>query len=85
MNFYRTARSFIGRNFVRPFENFCALNRPEVYDYIFYRLRNTTSFEDCGDALLGELFTAYNASGIVLIFASTLIVVKEKISLLATA
>ncbi len=51
MNFYRTARSFIGRNFVRPFENFCALNRPEVYDYIFYRLRNTTSFEDCGDAL----------------------------------
>ena len=51
MNFYRATRSFIGKNFVRPFEDFCALHRPEVYDYIFYRLRNTTRFEDCGDAL----------------------------------
>lgn len=49
MNFYRTVRSFIARNFVKPFEDFCAVNRPEIYDFIFYDLRKKTFREDCGD------------------------------------
>ena len=51
MSLYRTVRSFIGRNFVWPFEDFCALHRPEIFEFIFYRLRHGASFEDCGDAL----------------------------------
>ncbi|MBQ7454224.1 MAG: hypothetical protein IJS69_04145 [Selenomonadaceae bacterium] len=51
MNFYRSVKNFIGKNFVRPFENFCAVNRPELYDYIFYDLRQTTRRENFGDAV----------------------------------
>lgn len=51
MNFYRTVRSFIGKHFVKPFEDFCAVNRPEIYDYIFYDLRKKTRRQDCGDAV----------------------------------
>lgn len=50
MSVYRTVRSFIGRNFVRPFEDYCAVNRPDIYEKIFYNLRHTTKREDCGDA-----------------------------------
>ena len=50
MSLYRTVRSFIGRNFVWPFEDFCALHRPEIFEFIFYRLRHGASFVDCGDA-----------------------------------
>ncbi len=52
MNFYRTVRSFIGRNFVRPFEDFCAVHCPKIYEFIFYRLRHTTHVEDLGDTIL---------------------------------
>lgn len=51
MNFYRTVRSFIGKHFVKPFEDFCAVNRPEIYDFIFYDLRKKTRRQDCGDAV----------------------------------
>lgn len=50
MSVYRTVRSFIGKNFVRPFEDYCAVNRPDIYEKIFYNLRHTTKREDCGDA-----------------------------------
>lgn len=49
MSLYRTVRSFIGRNFVRPFEDYCAVNRPELYEKIFYNFRHTTRREDLGD------------------------------------
>ena len=49
MSLYRTVRSFIGRNFVRPFEDYCAVNRPEIYEKIFYNFRHTTRREDLGD------------------------------------
>lgn len=49
MSLYRTVRSFIGRNFVRPFEDYCAVNRPELYEKIFYNFRHTTHREDLGD------------------------------------
>ena len=52
MNFYRTARSFIARNFVHPIEDFCAVHYPEVYEFIFYRLRHTTRVKDLGDTIL---------------------------------
>ena len=51
MNFYHTVRSFIGKNFVKPFEDFCAVNRPEIYDFIFYDLRKTTRRENFGDTV----------------------------------
>ena len=58
MNFYRRVRSFIGKNFVHPFENFCAIHRPEIYDYIYYDLRLKARREDCGDTIFmrGEGF-----------------------------
>ena len=49
MSLYRTVRSFIGRNFVRPFEDYCAVNNPELYEKIFYNFRHTTHREDLGD------------------------------------
>ena len=55
MSLYRTVRSFIGRNFVRPFEDYCALNRPDIYEFIFYNLRHKTRREDCGDAVFLEM------------------------------
>ncbi|MBR0287729.1 MAG: hypothetical protein IJQ82_01995 [Selenomonadaceae bacterium] len=55
MNFYRAVRSFIGRNFVHPFENFCAIHRPEIYDFIYYDLRLETRREDCGDAVFMQI------------------------------
>ncbi|MCR5833278.1 MAG: rhamnan synthesis F family protein [Selenomonadaceae bacterium] len=51
MNLYRTVRSFIGRNIVWPFEDFCAVHRPEIYEFIFYNIRHTTRSEDWGDVL----------------------------------
>lgn len=51
MSLYRTVRSFVGKNFVRPFENFCALKLPKIYDYIFYDLRNTTRRQECGETI----------------------------------
>ncbi|MBQ7723859.1 MAG: hypothetical protein IJT57_05990, partial [Selenomonadaceae bacterium] len=50
MSLYRTLRSFIGKNFVRPFEDFCAVNYPALNDFIFYHLRHRTRREDLGDA-----------------------------------
>ena len=55
MNLYRTVRSFIGRNFVQPFEDFCAVHRPEVYEFIFYNMRNETHREDCGEAFFMQV------------------------------
>ena len=55
MNFYRAVRSFIGRNFVHPFENFCAIHRPEIYEFIYYDLRLETRREDCGDAVFMQI------------------------------
>ena len=49
MNFYRTVRNFIGRNFVRPFEHFCAFNYPTLYEFIYYKLRHSTKREDLGE------------------------------------
>ena len=55
MNFYREVRSFIGRNFVHPFENFCAIHRPEIYDFIYYDLRLETQRADCGDVFFMQV------------------------------
>ena len=55
MSLYRAVRSFIGRNFVRPFEDFCAVHRPEVYEFIYYNLRNETQREDCGDVFFMQV------------------------------
>ena len=55
MNLYRPLRSFIGRNFVQPFEDFCAVHRPEVYEFIFYNMRNETHRKDCGEAFFMQV------------------------------
>ncbi|MBR6712652.1 MAG: hypothetical protein IKI76_06645 [Selenomonadaceae bacterium] len=55
MSLYRMARSFIGRNFVQPFEDFCAIHHPEVYEFIFYNLRNETHRQDCGEAFFMQV------------------------------
>ncbi|MBQ6131585.1 MAG: hypothetical protein IJL12_04515 [Selenomonadaceae bacterium] len=55
MSFYRTARSFIGKNFVHPFEEFCAIHRPEIYEFIYYDLRLKAKREDCGDAFFMQV------------------------------
>lgn len=55
MSLYRTVRSFIGKNFVRPFEDFCAVNRPEIYEFIFYNLRHNTKREDLGDVFFLQM------------------------------
>ena len=52
MSLYRTVRSFIGRTFVRPFEDFCAVHYPKAYEFIFYNLRHTTQREEFDDATL---------------------------------
>ena len=49
MNLYHTVKSFIGKNFLQPFMNFCALNYPRLYEFIFYNIYHTTRREDCGD------------------------------------
>lgn len=51
MSLYRTIRSFIGKHFVRPFADYCAVNRPNLYEKIFYNLVHRTHREDCGDAV----------------------------------
>lgn len=55
MSLYRTTRSFIGKHFVRPFEDYCAVNRPELYEKIFYNLRHKTRREDLGDAFFMQV------------------------------
>lgn len=55
MSLYRTTRSFIGKHFVRPFEDYCAVNRPELYEKIFYNLRHKTQREDLGDAFFMQV------------------------------
>lgn len=55
MNLYRTVRSFIGRNFVRPFEDFCAVHYPKAYEFIFYNLRHTTRREYFDDTILLQM------------------------------
>lgn len=55
MSFYRAVRSFIGKNFVRPFEEYCAVHRPEIYDFIYYDLRLKAKREDCGEAVFMQV------------------------------
>ena len=55
MSLYRTVRSFIGKNFVRPFEEFCAIYRPGIYEFIYYDLRLKAQREDCGDAFFMQI------------------------------
>lgn len=51
MNLYRIVRSFIGKYFVRPFEDLCAVHYPKVYEYIFYNLRHKTRREYFDDTI----------------------------------
>lgn len=55
MSLYRTTRSFIGKHFVRPFEDYCAVNRPNLYEKIFYNLRHKTRREDLGDVFFMQV------------------------------
>lgn len=52
MNLYRTVRSFLGKNFLQPLMDFCALNYPPLYEFIFYNLYHKTQREDCGEVYL---------------------------------
>ncbi len=49
MNLYRSVRSFAGKNFLQPFMDFCALNYPALYEFIFYNVYHKTQREDCGE------------------------------------
>lgn len=52
MSIYGAARNFIIERLLRPLADFCAVNRPELYEYIFYDLYHTTHREDLGEVLL---------------------------------
>ena len=55
MSIYRTARSFVGKNFVRPFADFCAVNHPVFYERIFYNLLHRARREDLGDVFFMQV------------------------------
>ncbi|MBR4152956.1 MAG: hypothetical protein IKT98_08370 [Selenomonadaceae bacterium] len=49
MNFYRAVKSFVGKNLLNPFIDFCAANCPALYEFIFYHVYHSTRREDLGD------------------------------------
>ena len=55
MNFYRAVRNFIGNHFIAPFEDFCAVNYPAFYEYLFYNLKHKARREDCGDVFFMQM------------------------------
>ena len=49
MSLYYSVRSFVGKNLLRPFMDFCALHYPALYEFIFYNVYHKTQREDCGE------------------------------------
>ncbi len=50
MGIYRFGRNFLRAHFIKPLLDFCAVNNPKLYEYIFYNISHKFRREDCGDA-----------------------------------
>ena len=55
MSLYRFVRNVIRNYFVAPLEDFCAVNNPKLYEFIFYNLNHKFRGEDCGDVFFMKM------------------------------
>ena len=55
MSLYHFVRNVIRNYFVAPLEDFCAVNNPKLYEFIFYNLNHKFRGEDCGDVFFMKM------------------------------
>ena len=55
MSLYRFARRVIRNYFIAPLEDFCAVNNPKLYEFIFYNLYHKFQGEDCGEVFFMKM------------------------------